>query len=251
MHAKLVSLIFLFFFCLGPQAGAFTVPSLTGPVIDQVGVLSASTQSQLSQLLQEAHRNKGPQVQVLVLRSLEGLEIEDAAIKIFDQWKLGGEKEDNGVLFLIAPKEKKLRIEVGRGLEGDIPDAIAKRIISDTVLPFFKRGEFGAGIVQGVQSILYYAKAEVSGANAVNPEALQQQDANLGEQDSGRGGGFIIWIVLGCWILLFIFNPSLALMMLFSGRGGRGGGGGYGGGGGGGWSGGGGSSAGGGASGSW
>ena len=161
---KISFLFFCFFLSLGFHARAFDIPPLTGPVIDQVGLLSQATQNQLSRVLQEAHQNKGPQIQVLILESLQGLEIEDAAIKIFDKWKLGGEKEDNGVLFLIAPKEKKLRIEVGRGLEGDIPDAIAKRIVSDIVIPFFKRGEFSAGVIQGVQSILYYSKAQVAGS---------------------------------------------------------------------------------------
>lgn len=241
MRYSIFSFLFLIFFSLGFQARAFDIPPLTGPVVDQAGLLSPVTRQKLSQALAQAHQNKGPQIQVLIVSSLQGLSIEEAAIKVFDQWKLGSEKEDNGVLFIIAPKEKRLRIEVGRGLEGDIPDAIAKRVVSDVVRPFFKRGDYNGGVVQGVQSILYYSKAQVT----LNDISAEPQSVSSGE-DSGVSG-WMIFIVIGLWILLFMFNPSLALAILFSGRGGRGGGGS----GGGSWSGGGGSSAGGGASGDW
>lgn len=238
MAIRFYFLLFVFSLGLGIQAKAFVVPSLTGPVVDQAGLLSTSTHRQLTQVLQQTHRNKGPQVQVLIVSSLDGLSIEQAAIQVFDQWKLGTEKEDNGVLFLIAPNEKKLRIEVGRGLEGDIPDVIAKRIISDVVRPFFKRGEFNAGVVHGVQAILYYGKIQVEQGT------IQAEERDRPSEKSGPNS-WIIFVIIGFWILLFIFNPSLALALLFSGRGGGGRGGG------GGWSGGGGSSAGGGASGDW
>jgi uncharacterized protein len=240
LNFKSISLFFIFVLSLGFQARAFDVPPLTAPVIDQAGLLSDSIKSQISQVLFEAHQNNGPQVQVLIVDSLDGLQIEEVAIKVFDQWKLGSQKESNGVLFLIAPKEKKLRIEVGRGLEGDIPDVIAKRIISDVVVPHFKQEDYNAGVVQGVQSILYYAKAKTS----TDIQADQQ------ERPHRKRGGFSLKWILGLWLLLFIFRPSWAIALLFSGRG-RGGGGGWSGGGGGGWSGGGGGSAGGGASGGW
>ncbi len=244
------ALIFLFLLCtsFSFQTWAFEIPQLTGPVVDQVGILSQSTQNQLTQILQQAHQNNGPQIQVLVISSLDGLSIEEAAIKIFDQWKLGAVKESNGLLFLIAPHEKKLRIEVGRGLEGDIPDAIAKRIISDTVVPYFKRSEFSAGIVQGVQSILYYAKAQVVGADpSAEPVADQPADSH---QSAPSRSNYIFLIILLFVILRAIFGGGRGggggLWML-----GGGGGGWSGSSGGGGWSGGGGSSAGGGSSGSW
>lgn len=224
------------------SAWAFDVPTLTGPVVDEVGLLSKNTRNQLSELLHSVNRNKGPQIQVLVISSLQGVSIEEAAISIFDKWKLGGEKQDNGVLFLIAPNDKKLRIEVGYGLEGDIPDAVAKRIVSDVVIPYFKRGQFNAGVTQGVQAILYYGKVKSEETSGVGPVAEETQS------ETGGSSNWIVFIVIGLWILLFIFNPSLALSILFSGRGGGSGSGSSGGGS---WSGGGGSSGGGGASGSW
>lgn len=220
------------------QAEAFDVPSLTGPVVDQVSLLSQRTKSQLEEVLYTAKAKTGLQVQVLIVSSLQNQEIEQVAIEVFDKWQLGTKKIDNGVLFLIAPSEKKMRIEVGRGLEGNIPDVIAKRIISDTVRPYFKNSEFDVGVAQGVYAILHYAEEPVD-PNSINENRSEGKS-------SGGGGNWIAIIFVLLWVVLFIFNPTLAVALLFRGGGGRGGGGGYGG-----WSGGGGGSSGGGASGSW
>ena len=235
-------------FGLSLSAKAFDVPSLTGPVVDQVGILSAGALQNLNQTLFQAHQNQGPQVQVLIVESLQGESIDQVATQVYDKWKLGDAKLSNGALLLVAIKDKKLRIEVGRGLEGDIPDAIAKRIVMDTISPYFKRGEFELGIQQGVASILHYAGVASGNtqADSVQPVADQETSGR-----SGLGTGSIYFIMFIIWILLLIFKPSMALALLFAGRGGGGRGGGGWSGGSGGWSGGGGSSAGGGASGDW
>lgn len=232
---------FSFLLILGLQSQAFEIPALTGPVVDEVGLLNASTKRQLEESLYQLQKSQGVQLQVYITASLQGEAIESATIKIFDQWKLGDEKTDKGLLFLIAPNEKRMRIEVGQGLEGDIPDVIAKRIIADVVRPHFSRGEFALGIVQGVATLQQYLGNE--------DPALQQQvqEAQQTEKSGKKSGGWVILIVIVLWLILFAFNPSLALYLLFSAMsGGRGGGGG-----GGGWSGGGGRSSGGGASGGW
>ncbi len=222
---------------LVPEARAFDVPALTGPVIDEVGVLSAQMKSELSRALMDFKNKNGIQIQVFVPKSLQGEEIASVTLQIFDKWKLGDEKTDKGLLFLIAPNEKRMRIEVGQGLEGDIPDVIAKRIISDVVKPYFQAGDFQSGILQGVLSVQSY----LGDADGALKSQVQSQPEPEGEKG---GGGWIILIVAGFWLLLFMMNPSLALYMLFAaGRGGGGGGGS--------WSGGGGRSSGGGASGSW
>lgn len=232
----------LLFFLGVSQTYAFDIPRLTRPVMDEVGLLNLATIQQLEASLYQLRQTQNVQLQVYIIKSLQGESIEGAAIKIFDEWKLGEAKSDKGLLFLIAPNEKRLRIEVGQGLEGDIPDVIAKRIISDVVRPYFRRGEYAMGITQGVSSLENYLGQGDSNLKNQNPtqEAYQPTD------DKGFGG-WIIFVVIGLWFLLFLFNPSLALYILFSGMGG----GGRGGGSGGGWSGGGGRSSGGGASGDW
>ncbi|MEK6628744.1 MAG: TPM domain-containing protein [Bdellovibrionota bacterium] len=238
----LSSLIFSILLGVSLSANAFDIPALSGPVIDEVGLLSDNTKRQLASSLFNLQKEHGVQLQVYITKSLQGEEIESAAIKIFDQWKLGDEKLDRGLLFLIAPNEKRLRIEVGQGLEGDVPDIIAKRIIADVVKPYFQRKEFNLGVVQGVAALQTY----IGNPDAkLDPNQIQEtQNAEKSHKKSGS-----IWIILiavGIWLILFMLNPSLALYILFSAMsGGRGGGGG------GSWSGGGGRSSGGGASGGW
>ncbi len=234
------------FLCLSLFAGsvqAIEIPSLDSPVIDEVGTLGVSTQRQLESALSEFRKNTGIQLQVYVIKSLEGDSIDSVAIQVFDKWKLGDEKTDRGLLFLIAPNEMRMRIEVGQGLEGDMPDVVGKRIISDVVRPYFMRGEYGLGVAQGVLTIENYL-------TNTDPAQKAEWQKNAESKTGKKGGFWIIIIVGGIWLIIFMMNPSLALMLLFSAmRGGGGGGGGSGGGGS--WSGGGGRSSGGGASGSW
>lgn len=243
-----LSLIFCFSQWFSSVAWAFNVPTLTDPVMDQSGILDFDTKSKLNEVLKNPDVLDKIQLQILVVNSLQEESIESVSIQITDKWKLGTAKKDNGVLFLIAPKERKLRIEVGQGLEGDLPDAIAKRIISDVVTPYFKQGMMSQGITAGTLEILKYAGVKSSGIannNDIEFENVPRQKISL-----------LFWIII--FIVVLIFRT-----IFFGGgpprggyRGGRGGfGGGWGGsggfGGGGGWSGGGGGFSGGGSSGSW
>ncbi len=223
------------------QTQAFDVPKLTGPVMDQVNLLSPQAKAQLEQSLYQFQQSQKIQIQIFVTQTLNNEAIESVAIQIFDKWKLGDEKLDTGLLFLIAPNEKKLRIEVGQGLEGVIPDITAKRIIADIITPYFKQGNFDQGVLEGVSSLQHFA---TSGNYDENLKVAPAQN-----KKSSGGGGLIFLILLGIWIVIFIISPTTGLYILSSFlSGGRGGGSG---GGGGGWSGGGGSSSGGGASGGW
>lgn len=231
------SLLLTLLLGFSPIALAFEIPPLTGPVIDEVGLLNENTKRQLTNSLQILKQQQNVQLQVYVAKSLQGEEIESAAIKLFDEWKLGDEKTDKGLLFLIAPNEKRIRIEVGQGLEGDIPDVIAKRIIADVVRPYFQRKEFNLGVIQGVATIQTYLGNPDTNLNG---GVSENQDA----ETTKSAKPWIILIAIGIWLILFMFNPSLALYLLFSMMRGGGGGGGS-------WSGGGGKSSGGGASGGW
>ncbi len=210
--------------------------------MDQVNLLSPQAKAQLEQSLYQFQQSQKIQIQVFVTNTLNNEAIESVAIQIFDKWKLGDEKLDTGLLFLIAPNEKKLRIEVGQGLEGVVPDITAKRIIADIITPYFKQGNFDQGVLEGVSSLQHFA---TSGNYDENLKLAPAQN----KKSSSVGGGLIFLILLGLWIIIFIISPTTGLYILSSFlSGGRGGGGS---GGGGGWSGGGGSSSGGGASGGW
>ncbi len=235
-------IIFLSFSFL---AKAFEVPRLTGPVIDEMNLLSSSARDQIENYIRQIRQNNGPQLQVFITSSLQGEEVEQVTIKVFDTWKLGDKGIDNGILFLIAPTARKMRIEVGKGLEGDLPDVIAKRIVADVVAPYFKRQEYDSGVVQGVLAIAKYINAT---------PAEKQQMRQTTAPSASRG--FLLGFLLHNPIIL-IFLVLFILKLFFGGRGGGSGfyggwgGGGFGGGGGGSWGGGGGSSSGGGASGDW
>jgi uncharacterized protein len=194
----------------------------------------------LNQELSSIYNSGGPQISVLTIPSLEDQTIEERAIQVFDQWKIGKKGKDNGVLILIAKKERKVRIEVGYGLEGDIPDAYAKRIVEDVMLPQFRTGQFTTGVVLGIQQIAHLSHVE-----------LQQNSKLLrGKPRTDIRPEMFIFLLL--WVLLE-FLRARSNRHVRAGRGpytgGWGGGGGFGGGGG--WSGGGGGSGGGGASGGW
>src|SRR5271154_6655993 len=129
-------------------------PALTGRVVDQAGVLSATTRADLEAKLAALEQKSGIQLEVATVATLGGQEIEPYANDLFRQWKLGEAKKNNGVLFLVAPKEHKVRIEVGYGLEGTLTDAISKIIILNAVAPRFKAGDFDGGVSRGVADII-------------------------------------------------------------------------------------------------
>lgn len=238
-------LILLLSFCITMLAIAQPkVPPHGGVwVHDEAGVFSASAKAQLEQVLQAHRDSTSSQIAVLVIPSLEGSDIEGYAVKVFEDWKLGQAKKDNGVLFVIAIQERQMRIEVGLGLEGVLTDAMSNRIIRNEVAPFFREENYEGGIQAGVDAIIKTIAGTYQNENPV-PQRKRSKRSPLGsiifiiimlivmsrKNKGGRGGG-------GFWTA-----AMLGSMMGGSGR--SSGGGSWGGGdfGGGGFSGGGGSS---------
>lgn len=225
--------------------GAPQFPALSARVVDQAGLLDGATRSQLEQMLKAHEQATGEQVVVVTLASLHGQAIEDYGYQLGRHWGIGQQGKDNGALLIVAPQERKLRIEVGYGLEGRLTDAQASVIINSVITPAFRRGDFSQGIVLGTAAIL-----QVLGGAPLDEPARPLAD-------EAQQQGAPVWAV-GLFILMIII--VFALQGLGGGgRGGRGGfggglGGGFGGGlggGGGGFSGGGGSFGGGGSSGGW
>ena len=118
---------------------ALEVPFLSGRVIDETGVLSAESKLSIENKLKEHEKATSNQVVVLIIPSLEGEVLEEYSLKVATTWKLGQKKKDNGVLLLIAKEDRKLRIEVGYGLEGSLTDALCSRIIRKEITPSFKQ----------------------------------------------------------------------------------------------------------------
>ncbi|SKA30818.1 uncharacterized protein SAMN02745126_05030 [Enhydrobacter aerosaccus] len=239
--------------CLVVVAFAANFPALTGRIVDQAGIIPAETQAALDPKLADLEAKSGIQLVVATVKSLDGKEIEPYANNLFRFWKLGEKDKNNGVLLLVAPNERKVRIEVGYGLEGTLTDAISKVIIVNAMAPRFRTGDFGDGITRGVDDII----------TVLTTDSSEWQKKPSLRLDSAEKPTLHTWIVFGMVIVvivLLIVSPTFRLWFftaLASGGHRRGygsggyGGGGFSGGGGGGFSGGGGSSGGGGASGSW
>jgi uncharacterized protein len=250
--ARLIGLALLLVVpCFGAtRAAALEVPPFSSPVTDRAGLLDNSDRQRLEQALEQLYRSGGSQIAVLTIPSLEGEAIEGFSIKVVDKWKLGTTKGDNGVLLLVAKEDRKVRIEVGQGLEGVLTDLHSKRIIDQVITPQFRAGAFSTGIVEGVRVIAKFTDPDKELSLAASRPARKRSSTNP-------------------WLFL-ILAVIVGLLRLFGGGGGgsRGfgrrhgrsshigyggfGGGGFGGGGGGGFSGGGGGGfSGGGASGGW
>nr|WP_246207176.1 TPM domain-containing protein [Methylocystis heyeri] len=237
-------------FFLGGAWAAIDFPALEGRVTDQAGILSQPVKTALEDKLKNLEDKSSIQLVVATVRSLQGSDIEAYANGLFRAWKLGLAKKNNGVLFLVAPNDRKMRIEVGYGLEGVLTDAVSSVIIRAAVAPRFKAGDFDGGVERGVDAIIEVLSTDTSEwtRRAASHSASDEQDALLP----------LLFFLLFVFIIIYMSRNA-------RGRGGGGGpfvilppsgGSGWGGGsssfgGDGGFSGGGGSSGGGGASGDW
>jgi uncharacterized protein len=130
------------------------VPYLSGRIVDQAGILSAPAIDRLSAMLKAHEAAGGNQIAVLTVPTLGGESVEDYAVRVFEDWKLGREGRDNGVLVLVVPQDRRMRIEVGYGLEGTLTDAASSRIIRDLMTPRFREGNYDVGVEAGVTGIL-------------------------------------------------------------------------------------------------
>ena len=254
-----------------PVRAEVAVPPLTARVTDLAAALTPGQRSALERRLAEFEQRKGAQIAVLLVPTTAPEAIEQYAIRVAEAWKLGRKGVDDGALLLVAKDDRALRIEVGYGLEGVVPDAIAKRVIDEVIVPFFKRGDFYGGIEAGAAQLIRLVDGE-----PLPPPAARDPGWNsifdmlpllfiavfvgggilrallgrlVGASVAGGIVGVAAWIMLGLGIAVAVGLVAfvLVLIMGFNVGGGRRGHGGWGSGiGGGGWSGGGGFSGGGG-----
>lgn len=246
---------------------AFDFPPLTGHVVDQAGIIPPAVRASLADKLESLEAKSGIQFVVATVNSLEGDEIEPYANALFRDWKLGEKQKNNGLLLLVAPNERKVRFEVGYGLEGTLTDALSKIIITNAIAPRFKTGDFGGGVERGVDDAITVLTTDASEWQKRPELRLDRKDKPLDHWAFWIAFGLFSFIVYmlrrgpqsaasrwgdppqqgnrGFWSNFLSF---LLGMLINSGH--RRGGGGWGGGSGG-FSGGGGSSGGGGASGGW
>jgi uncharacterized protein len=235
-----------------PAMAAPQFPALSGRVVDGANILAPATEQALTQKLAALEAKNSRQLVVVTLSSLNGYEISDYGYQLGRAWGIGQGKLNNGALLIVAPKERRVRIEVGYGLEPILTDAFSSVVINTQITPRFRQGDYNGGVTAGVDALIEQLQLEPSAAEQ-RAAAAAQQLAQGDDEGSPLGFAATVLILI---VIFFIFgrNPALwplLFMIASSGRGGRSYGGGRGGWGGGGFGGGGGSFGGGGASGSW
>lgn len=183
---------------LTPSAHALDVPKLTGYVNDYAGMISSQAKTTLEQELRAFEQSDSTQIVIVTIPSLQGEVLEEFSIKIADAWKIGQKGKDNGVIFLVSKEERKLRVEVGRGLEGKLTDLMAGRIIDLVVKPRFKRGDFDGGFITGAHALIDASRGEFK----VDPNTGRQQGAARHESSSR--------------LIVFLFFAGIVLLVLGS-----------------------------------
>lgn len=256
MTRLVLACLALLAFLPGAYAAEPSFPALTSRVVDEAGIIDIPTQAEIERKLAELETATTNQLVVVTLKSLQGYDIADYGYRLGRSWGIGQKQRNNGALLIVAPNERKVRIEVGYGLEGDVTDAVSRMIIENAILPRFRAGDFSGGISRGVDDLVQIMK----GDKELVRKAQEAAEGARASED-GFGLSFIITLFIGFWLLSMMFGRrggrrrrrGFPVILPFPGGFGGGGfGGGFGGGGfGGGFGGGGGSFGGGGSSGSW
>ncbi len=217
-HAFAAALI-AFVLAAGAAEAAPSFPPLTGRVVDDAGILSGETQQRLTALLAEHEQQTGNQVVVATVKDLQGDDIAQYGYQLGRAWGIGQKGKNTGALVIVSPNTHDVRIEVGYGLEGELTDAQSKLIIENTMLPFFKKGDYDSGLLAGTVQVLQTLGGKPTGLESI-PQA---------ERQSGGHGGIPIFLIV---IILWVVFGRFLWPLLFLGGIGRGGGfgGGFGGG---------------------
>jgi uncharacterized protein len=207
-------------------AQSLSFPALTGRVVDEAGLLDAAARAMLTQSLAELEQKTTDQLVVVTLKSLQGTSIEDYGYQLGRRWQIGQKDKGNGVLLIVAPNERKVRIEVGYGLEGTLTDAVSRLIIENSILPRFKVGDYAGGIKRGVEDIIQVFSGDAEewqsrAAQRPSPDSVQPAPAGavwLAIIAVLVGLGFLIFCVVRGGAICRAILQFLFLMLLSGGR---------------------------------
>lgn len=207
-------LLLVALFAILPCAIAVEIPYLSGRVNDYAGILSDQAREDLRERLREHEERTTNQIVILTLPSLEGESIEDFSNQVFNAWGLGQAGQDNGILMLVVPDERQMRIEVGYGLEGLVPDITAGRVIREVMAPRFRDGDFDAGISEGALTLIRVLEGEELPA-VESYEDYDSSDSELSglESDLSWPGrillGAFIFGIIGLFTVVGIMTPGM------------------------------------------
>jgi uncharacterized protein len=197
-------------FAVVAPAAAETYPTLTGRVVDAADILDQPTRSAIATMLTTLEQKTTDQLVVATVGSLQGQSIEVYANRLANRWALGQKYRNNGVLLLVAPTERKVRIEVGYGLEGVLPDAVASYIIQQTILPRFRAGDMAGGVTRGVDNIVGVLTGNAADWKA---RAAAAQPARFTRIMHGIAA-ILSWLPHDLVIVIGIFLPAVVLSLL-------------------------------------
>jgi uncharacterized protein len=195
MIKKALILLF-FFFCQSSVSSALDPPKLQGYVNDYARMISPAAKVRLTEELKAFEQSDSTQVIILTVSTLEGETIDGFGIKVGETWKIGQKDKANGIIVVVAKQERKIRIEVGRGLEGKLTDLLAGRIVDLVIAPRFKRGDFDGGFTAGVSALIDATRGEFKAE--VKPKAKK----------TGGGPSFFTLLIIGLVAMLFIGSLS-------------------------------------------
>jgi uncharacterized protein len=203
---RLLAVLWLALVALAAPVAAQTFPPLTGRVVDQADLLRPEQELDLTSKSEALEAQTGRQFVVATVKSLEGRTIEDYGYRLGRHWKIGDEKKDDGVLLLVAPNEKKVRIETGYGARVFLTDAVSSVIIRESILPRFKANDMGGGILAGADQIIKMM--------SLSPQEAQRQAGAAEQREKARdksGSGLIpviFWLMIAVFVLLSMFRRS-------------------------------------------
>jgi uncharacterized protein len=213
LKTRFIVLLLPIFLLISSGLFAADVPYLTGRITDNAQLLSPAVHRSLSDSLQAHEKRTGNQIAVLTVPTLDGESIEDFAVKVFESWKLGRKGKDNGVLIVVVPNDRRMRIEVGYGLEGTLTDALAGRIIQLVMAPAFKKGNYEGGIADGavaVMKILDGGELPTTDANSASgnkSKFFEMEGPELSITERILLGGFVFGII-GLFTVIGILTPG-------------------------------------------
>ena len=212
-HSGAIALLLLAAW-LAPAAAA-DVPYLSGRVVDDAEILKPATREALTAALKAHEERTGNQIAVLTVPTIGSESIEEYATRVFGSWKLGQKGKDNGALVLVVPKDRKMRIEVGYGLEGTLTDVAASRIIRNVMTPQFKAGDYDKGVVDGIAAIVATLEGKSSaaapapaGQDTAAPSSFTFDTPNLAWPERILIGAFVFGII-GLFTFVGIMTPGV------------------------------------------
>lgn len=183
---------------------AIKFPKLTGRIVDNANLLSPSQERELTEVLKRFEDKSSDQIVVTTINSLNGENLEEYTNLLFREWGLGQAEENNGVLLLIAQQDRKLRIEVGYGLEANLTDAASQLIINQIIVPKFKQGKFAKGIIEGAQMIVSVLEGDIAELEA---------RAKRNPKNSNNAPDLFVYAFIAIWVILFFGPIAIAVFV--------------------------------------